>query len=182
VTVDASAPSEGDAAGAPAAPFAPPATVEPPSAVLFTRAPRAGESTPGWLLVHSVVWIAAAVAVGSIWKTSDQLGMSTWWLGPRGDPRPIIVQVLPFVPAVAMLLLTINRVRHLAWWGLLASTLMIAVGVVDLGFKVELGLLEIAIGVASALASLASFVGAYRPDPPDDHIDPTPDGTAPTTA
>jgi hypothetical protein len=128
------------------------------------------------------VWIGVAMAIGSIWKTSEQLGMSTWWLGPRGEPRPVVVQILPFLPAVVMLLLVVNHVRHLAWWGLLASALTIAVGVVDLGYKVELGLLEIAIGVASALASLASFVGAYRPATPDDPTDPPADVPPPATA
>ena len=167
MTDDASAPSEAAEHGAPLlpppAPDAAGAPVEPASAVLFVRAPRAGELTPRWRLVQGVTWICVAVAIGSIWKTTDQLGMSTWWLGPRGEPRPAAVQVLPFAPALVMILMAINHVRHLAWWSLGASALMVAVGVVDLGYKPAIGVLEIAVGAAATLVSLASFVGSYRP-------------------
>lgn len=172
MTDDASAPSEAAHHGAPLPPPPVPDTVgalpEPETAVLFVRAPRAGELTPRWRLAQAVTWIGVAVAIGSIWKTTDQLGMSTWWLGPRGEPRPAAVQVLPFVPALVMILLAINHVRHLAWWSLGASALVVAVGVVDLGYKPAIGMLEIAVGAAAALVSVASFAGSYRP------IDPSP--------
>jgi hypothetical protein len=166
VTDDASAPFEVAHHGAPLPPPVPDtigAPLEPAPAVLLVRAPRAGELTPRWRLAQAFTWIGVAVAIGSIWKTTDQLGMSTWWLGPRGEPRPAAVQVLPFVPALVMVLLTINHVRHLPWWSLGASALVVAVGVVDLGYKPAIGMLEIAVGVAAALVSVASFAGSYRP-------------------
>jgi hypothetical protein len=166
VTDDSSAPPETADLAVPLPPPAPDTFGAPPeaaTAVLFVRAPRAGELTPRWRLVQAITWLGVAVAIGSIWKTTDQLGMSTWWLGPRGEPRPAAVQVLPFVPAVVMILLAINRVRHLAWWSLGASVLVVAVGVVDLGYKPAIGMLEIAIGAAAAVVSVASFAGRYRP-------------------
>ncbi len=165
MTVDASAPFENAGSDAPAT-LGAGIPVAPMPGVLLSRTPQAGELTPGWRLVHSLVWISVAVAIGSVWKTSDQLGMSTWWLGPRGAPRPRLVQILPFAPAVVMLLLAVNHVRHLAWAGVLSATLVIAVGVVDLGYALELALLEIAIGVAALVVSLASLTGTYRPITP----------------
>jgi hypothetical protein len=126
------------------------------------RTPRAGELTGGWRVAVGITWVLVVVALASVWKTSDQLGLSTWWLGPRGDPQPMFVRLLPFLPAVLMILAAINHVRHLAWFGLAASALIIVTGVFDLDRVVRLGLLEIAIGVAAAVVSLASLSGTYR--------------------
>ena len=116
-----------------------------------------------WRLVTAITWIAVAVAVGSIWSTSDRLGMSTWWLGPRGEPQPRLVQVLPFVPPLLMILATINNARRLPWFGLLAAGLIVAVGIGDLGRVAGLATLEVVIGAAAAAVSLASTTGVYRP-------------------
>ena len=118
------------------------------------RTPRAGELTGGWRVAVGITWVLVVVALASVWKTSDQLGLSTWWLGPRGDPQPVFVRLLPFLPAVLMILGAINQVRHLAWFGLVASGLIVVTGVFDLDRVVRLGLLEIAIGVAAGAVSL----------------------------
>jgi hypothetical protein len=137
--------------------------VEPPERVVPIRTPRAGELSSKWRLVTALTWIAVVVALGSVWSVSDQLGLSTWWLGPRGEPRPRVVQLLPFVPAVAMLLGAINHVRRLALWGVLAAVAVIAIGIVDLGYVARLGWIEIAIGGAAGAVSLASRSGTFRP-------------------
>lgn len=136
--------------------------VEPPERVVPIRAPRAGELSSKWRLLTALTWIAVVLALGSVWNASDQLGLSTWWLGPRGEPRPRIVQLLPFLPAVAMVLAAINHVRRLAWWGVLAAALVVAVGVGDLGYVTRLAWVEIAIGIAAGGFSMASLTGTYR--------------------
>jgi len=110
----------------------------------------------------AVTWVCVVAAIVAVWRVSDQLGLATWWIGPRGEPNPRLVQVLPFVPAVVMVLTSINRVRHASWWGLLAAAAIVAVGAGDLGRVFRLGLIEISIGVAAAAVSLASFSGTYR--------------------
>jgi hypothetical protein len=133
--------------------------------VRTARTPRAGELTTGWRLVTGVTWMLVVVALGCVWKTSDQLGLSTWWLGPRGEPRPIVVQLLPFVPGVLMVLAAINHVRFLPWFGLAAAGLIVLTGLFDVVRFTGLGVLEIAIGVAAAVVSLVSLAGMYRRDP-----------------
>jgi hypothetical protein len=129
------------------------------------RTPRAGELSAGWRVVTGVTWVLVVVALGSVWKTSDQLGLSTWWLGPRGRPNSLVVQLLPFVPAVLMVLAALNHVKYLPWFGLGASALVIVTGLFDLDRVVGLGIVEIAIGVAAAIVSLVSLTGMYRVDP-----------------
>jgi hypothetical protein len=129
------------------------------------RTPRPGELTNGWRVVTGITWVFVMVALASVWNVSDQLGLSTWWLGPRGRPNSVLVQVLPFVPAALMLLAAANHVRYLPWYGLAASSTIVATGVVDLTRFTGLGIVEIAIGVAAGVVSLASLTGVYRVDP-----------------
>jgi hypothetical protein len=143
----------------------PAAEVAPEQEVRLARTPRAGELTNVWRLITCLTWMLVVVALGCVWKTSDQLGLSTWWLGPRGEPRSIIVQLLPFVPGVLMLLAAINHMRYLPWLGLVASGLVMLTGLFDVVRFTGLGLLEIAIGVAAAVVSLVSLAGMYRTDP-----------------
>ena len=143
----------------------PVAEVAPEQEVRPARTPRAGELTARWRLVTALTWLLVVIGLACVWKTSDQLGLATWWLGPRGEPRSIVVQLLPFVPAVLMVLAAINHVRYLPWFGLVASGLIVLTGAFDVVRFTGLGLLEIAIGVAAAVVSLVSLAGMYRKDP-----------------
>jgi hypothetical protein len=115
------------------------------------------------------------VAFTAVWKSSRELGLSTWWLGPVGEPQPVVVMLLPFVAPVAMLLATLNNARWLPWAGLVASAGTAAIGIADLDRVLRLGLVEVAIAGAAAAVSVASFGGRYRkpeepevaPDAPD---------------
>jgi hypothetical protein len=64
-----------------------------------------------------------------------------------------------------MLLSTINLARWLGWLGLVASGVIVAVGIGDLGRVGSIATVEILIGVAAAAISLASFSGTYRRGP-----------------
>jgi hypothetical protein len=113
------------------------------------------------------------VGLAAVWNTSVQLGLSTWWLGPRADPQPRIVQFAPFVAPVLMLLATVNHVRWLGWCGLAAAAVVGGVAVGDVGRVTSLAVVELTIAGAAALVSIASFSGTYRAgntdaDPPDD--------------
>ena len=112
----------------------------PPPAVVHSQRHRGPESSPvSGGSSPRVTWLCTVGAIGAVWRASDQLGLSTWWLGPRGEPNSRLVQLLPFVPAVMMVLAAINHVRHVAWWGWLAAGLIVATGAVDLGRVVRLG-------------------------------------------
>ena len=144
------------------------------------RPPQPGQLTPGWRLTVLVAWVLALLAWCAAWKTSRELGLSTWWLGPSAEPRPFPVLLLPFVPIVAMIAATLNNVRRLAWYGLLASAVGAAIAVGDLGRVVRLGLVELAIAAATAAVSVASLSGTYRSATPPDQQ--SIDGSAPDAA
>jgi hypothetical protein len=154
----AAADATGGADGTPSPPTVPPVVYQ-------TRLPRAGELSPGWRLGTALTWIAVVLALAAVWNASVQLGLSTWWLGPRARPQPLGIRLSPFAAPVLMLLGTINQVRWLAWFGLGASAVIIGVGIGDLGHVASIAVTEILVGVASGAISLASLTGTYRRDP-----------------
>ena len=133
-----------------------------PTLTPHPRPPRAGELTVGWRAVTAATWVGVIIALAAVWNTSVQLGLSTWWLGPRGDPHPRLVQLLPFVAPVVVLLAAINNVRRLPWLGLGASAVIAAIAVGDIDRVPGLAVVEFAIAGAAATVSLASLTGTYR--------------------
>jgi hypothetical protein len=145
-----------------APPPSPPAASGPAGAVRRRSAPRPGQLTPGWRIATGVTWGLVFVAFTAVWKVSRELGLSTWWLGPIGEPQPVFVLLLPFVAPGLVVLATLNNARRLPWAGLLASTVTAAIGVGDLDRVTRLAIVELAIAGAGAAVSIASFSGVYR--------------------
>ncbi|CAN5364589.1 hypothetical protein BH23ACT3_BH23ACT3_22990 [soil metagenome] len=125
---------------------------------------RPGELTAGWSVVFGLGWLAVGVAMAAVWTASRQLGLSTWWLGPTADPRPIFVNVLPFVAPLLFVASAMKRVRYLPWFGLVGAAATAVVGIGDFGRVRGFGLVELLIAAAAAAVSLASFAGMYRRD------------------
>lgn len=107
-------------------------------------------------------WVAIILAMAAIWNASSQLGLATWWLGPRGDRMPIIVNLLPFVGPVAMIVAILNNVRYLPWCGVIAAAPIVVLAIVDLGRVPSVARFELGIGVAAALGTVLSMLGTYR--------------------
>jgi hypothetical protein len=118
--------------------------------------------TGGWRLVTAVTWGLVFITFAAVWKVSRELGLSTWWLGPIGEPQPVFVLLLPFVAPVAMVVATLNHTRWLPIAGLVASAVTAAVGLGDLDRVLRLAIVELAIAGAAAAVSIASFAGLYR--------------------
>lgn len=144
----------------------PPPPTPPTAAVtVVRRTPRVGEMTSGWRVVTACAWVGVVAAFAAIWNTSERLGLSTWWLGPRGDPNPIFIQLSPFVVPGLMLVATANNVRRLAVLGIAASVLMSVFGFGDLARVPGLAALELGVAAAALAVSIASLTGTYRLDP-----------------
>ena len=155
------------------APLPPPppagAAPPPPPAPAIPVVPlRAGQLTMGWRIVTVVTWVGVIAAFASVWNTSVQLGLSTWWLGPRGDPQPQLVRLLPFVAPLMMCVAAFNNLRRLPYLGLGAAAVVAAFGIGDLGRVSELAALELLIAASAAAVSAASLTGMYRAAPPTD--------------
>jgi len=126
------------------------------------RWPVAGQLTLGWRVATAIVWGFVFVGFVAVWKTSRELGLSTWWLGPLGEPVTPLVSMIPFIAPLAMILLAINNTKWLPWFGFAAAGLTTLVAVFDLSKVPRLALVELAIAGAGALTAGAGFSGRYR--------------------
>lgn len=141
---------------------APAAVPAPVPVMLLDPPPRPGELTLPWRVGTAICWIGVVLALSAVWSASVQLGLSTWWLGPRGEQQPRVVQLSPFIAPVLMVLGTINNVRRLGWFGLGAATVIGVIGLVDIGRVGSIAATELAIAGAAAVISIASFTGTYQ--------------------
>ena len=111
----------------------------------------------------AIVWAAAFFALAAVWKTSVEIGIGTWWTGPRSSPRPVPVRVVPFVITLVGLLLAVFNVRRAALGGIVAAVLLGAVAVFDVSRSGGLAAIEFAVAAATLLASVGALSGTYRP-------------------
>jgi hypothetical protein len=148
------------------APPAPPPTAspDPTSDVVPSRLrePRPGELSPPWRIALILTWVGAFLAYMAVWKTSEELGLATWWLGPRSNPQPVVVRVIPFVVIAVFGVFASYNVRRLPWISLGGSVALALIAVPDLSRSTGIATIEFAIAVAVALVSVASLTGRYR--------------------
>ncbi len=127
------------------------------------RHPRAGQLITSWHVMVVTTWAGVFFAYAAVWKASDELGLATWWLGPRANPQPLIVRLVPFMVAAAFTILATYNVRRLPILGLVGAALLAAIALPDLSRSTGLATVELAIAGAVVLVSAASFTGTYRP-------------------
>ena len=113
-------------------------------------------------------WVGVFIAYMAVWKASDELGIATWWLGPRADPQPLLVRLIPFIVAAAFGLLAGYNVRRMPLLGLVGSVVLACIAVPDLSRSIGLALIEFSIAGAALIVSAASFTGTYREPRSDD--------------
>jgi hypothetical protein len=124
--------------------------------------PRVGTLTTAWRAMVVASWVGAFTAYLAVWKVSEELGIATWWLGPRSDPQPIAIRLVPFAVTAVFGILASYNVRRMPVTGLIGSVFLAAIAVPDLSRSTGLAVIEFTIAGAVALVSAASFTGTYR--------------------
>lgn len=114
-----------------------------------------------------VAWVGVFVAYMAVWKTSVELGIATWWLGPRSNPQPIVVRLVPFAVTAVFGILASYNVPRLPIIGVVGSAVLAAIAVPDLSRSTGLATIEFVIAGAVLLVSVASFTGVYRRPSPN---------------
>lgn len=132
------------------------------------RRVRPGQLSPAWRAIVVAAWLGALAAYLAVWKASEELGLATWWLGPRSDPQPVVVRLVPFVVTAALGILAAANVPRMPVIGLVGSATLAAIAVPDLSRSTGLATVEFAIAAAVLLVSAASFTGTYRRPRPSD--------------
>ena len=130
--------------------------------VAGAREARVGELTPAWRIAVILTWVGAFLAYLAVWKASEEIGIATWWLGPRSHPQPIPIRLIPFAVVAVFGMLAGSNLRRLPWISLAGSGVLALIAVPDLSRSGGLAAIEFAIAGAVALVSLGSFTGMYR--------------------
>lgn len=112
-------------------------------------------------------WVGVFIAYMAVWKASEEIGIATWWLGPRSSPQPLVVRLVPFLVAAVFGILASYNVRRLPVIGLVGAAALAGIAVPDLSRSTGLATVEFAIAGAVLLVSAASFTGTYQRPSPD---------------
>lgn len=147
--------------------------------------PLPGQLTFHWATLFWAGWLLVIGALVAVWYSARITGLSTWWLGPRAEPRLILVNLFPFSVPVALCLGGLSGLRRLPWYGIGGSLFVAGIAVFDIHRVPGYAAIEFLIAGAGLLISLASFAGMYRKGPTADATpvtaDATPDPTAAAT-
>lgn len=125
---------------------------------------RAGDLVPSWRIASVAVWALVVFAYSTVWKTSVELGIGTWWLGARSSPQPLPVRLLPFAIAIGFGLLSSYPVRKLPWINIVGALVLAAIAVPDFSRSIGLAVIELAIAVAVLLVAVGSLTGVVKTD------------------
>lgn len=129
------------------------------------RVPQVGELTSVWIIAIAVTWAMVFMSYMAVWKASEELGLGTWWLGPRSNPQPIVVSLIPFVIVALVGVAASISFRRLPWVSLAGSAALVLVAIPDLSRSTGLAAVEFAIAGAVTIVSLLSLTGRYRKGP-----------------
>lgn len=107
-------------------------------------------------------WVGAVLGYSTIWAVSRQVGLPTWWLGPRSDPQPLAITAIPFALPVLMLIGVALGLRRIALYGVIAAVLSAPIALVDLEAQPGLAIAQIAVSLAALCASAAALLAGSR--------------------
>lgn len=109
-----------------------------------------------------MAWLGIAGAFVGVWVSSRNTGLSTWWLGPETEPRPILLNLLPLVAPLALTAMGLRHLRWLPWAGLGGAALCAIFAIGDVGRVNGYAVVEFTLAAGGLLVSVASFTGMYR--------------------
>ena len=124
--------------------------------------PTVGQLTVAWQVLVGVTWAAVFFAFAATWKASEEIGIATWWLGPRAQPEPLVINLIPFALSVLVGLTAIYNVRHVALISIVGSAAVALIAVFDISRSGGLAAIEFAIAGSAMFASLGALSGTYR--------------------
>lgn len=110
-------------------------------------------------------WLFAIASFIAIWVSSRNTGLSTWWLGPKPEPRLILISLLPFVAPVLVCAMCQLGLRRLPWAGIGAALVTAAIAAGDVDRVPGYAVAEFVVAGGGLLASIACFAGVLRDEP-----------------
>jgi len=113
-------------------------------------------------MMLGLAWTAAFFAYAGVWQASVQIGIGTWWIGPRAQPTNLAIRLIPFFLSLAMGLLIAYDARRIVRWSAVGVAVAALIAVPDFSRSVGLGAIEAVIAGLLGVITLASLSGRYR--------------------
>ena len=116
---------------------------------------KAGEISDGWRTVSLITWIGVFGALLSVAVSSRTIGRPIWWLGPAGNPAPLVFLVLPIVLTVTPIVATVWRPHQMVRVGLVCSLILLATAIPDFGDSPAIAWAVSVIAIAAIVETIA---------------------------
>lgn len=107
-------------------------------------------------------WMFAFFAYAAVWQASVQLGIATWWVGPRSAPTPVLIRMIPFFVTIVGGMMAVYNVRRLSHVSIGIAAITALVALPDFSRSVGLAVVELMISGSLIVISAASLTGRYR--------------------
>ena len=120
---------------------------------------RDGDLTTSWRVIVGSAWALALCAYAGVWQASVQIGIGTWWLGPRAQPTDAYVRFIPFLVPLVVIVALSSDARHPARISIVGSVVAGLISVPDFSRSVLLGATEASIAVLLLVVGLAALTG-----------------------
>ena len=114
----------------------------------------------------------AFFAYAGMWQASVEIGIGTWWIGPRAQPTHVLIRLLPFYLCLTMALMIVYNVKWVVRWSAIGVAAAASISIPDFSRSVGLGVAEAVIAGLLGLITLASLTGRYRAATPQAAVTP----------
>lgn len=114
-----------------------------------------GGISDGWRTVSLISWIGVFGALLSVAVSSRTIGRPIWWLGPSGNPAPLVFLVVPIVLTVTPIAVTMWRPRQMVRVGLVCSLILLTTAIPDFGDSPAIAWAVSVIAIAALVETIA---------------------------
>ncbi len=122
---------------------------------------RPGDLVTTWRTILGLAWLGAFFSYAAVWQASVQIGIGTWWVGPRAQPTNVAVKLLPFVLALSMVLFVVYNVARVVRLSGFAVVLAAVFALPDFGRVPGLAIVEIVVAALLGIVTLCALSGRY---------------------
>jgi len=143
---------------------------------------RPGDLTMSWRVVLCLAWIGGFFAFAAVWQASVQIGIGTWWIGPRALPAPPYIRLLPFALTLVMALCVIYNTPRIVRTSFVGTLLVAAIAIPDFSRSVSMAIAELVVAGLLLLVTVGAVSGRYRLQPRGEVDWSPPTAPSPATA
>lgn len=114
-----------------------------------------GGMSDGWRTVSLLTWIGVFGALLSIAVSSRTIGRPIWWLGPTGNPAPMIFLLIPIVLTITPIVVAMRWPRQIVRTGLVCSLALLVTAIADFSRSPAIAWAVSVVAIAALIETIA---------------------------